>query len=78
MSTVTVGPGGELTIPADLLMRKGFKPDQPVRVVETRGGVLLVPLGEREIPDELVQELDAWQELTSESWAAFEFEETER
>lgn len=71
MSTVTVGPGGELTLPADLLVRKGFKPDQPVRIIETRSGVLLVPLDNREIPGELAHELDAWQELTGESWAAF-------
>jgi hypothetical protein len=77
MATVTVGPGGELTLPADVVLRKGFKPDRPVRVVETRSGVLLVPVDDREIPEELTHELDAWQELANDSWASFPFEETE-
>ena len=77
MATVTIGPGGELTLPADVALRKGFKPDHPVRIVETRSGVLLVPVNDREIPEELTQELHAWQELANDSWAAFPFEETE-
>jgi len=77
MATVTVGPGGELTLPADIVLRKGFKPDLAVRVVETRSGVLLVPVADREIPEELTHELDAWQELANDSWVSFPYEETE-
>ena len=77
MATVTVGPGGELALPADIVLRKGFKPDLAVRVVETRSGVLLVPVDDREIPEELTRELDAWQELANDSWASFPYEETE-
>ena len=46
-------------------------------LIETQGGVLLVPLGERELPEDLAQELEAWQELTTESWAVFKYEEPE-
>lgn len=77
MATVTVGPRGELTLPADIVLRKGFKPDRAVRVVETRSGVLLVPVDDQEISQELSRELDAWQELANDSWASFPYEETE-
>ncbi len=77
MATVTVGPGGELTLPADVVLRKGFKPDRAVRVVETQSGVLLVPVDGHEIPEELTRELDAWQDLANDSWATFPYEETE-
>ena len=77
MATVTIGPGGELTLPADVIRRKGFKPYRPVRVVETRSGVLLVPLDDQVMSKELTHELDAWQELANESWNSFPFEETE-
>ncbi len=76
MATVTVGPGGELTLPADVVLRKGFKPDRAVRVVETQSGVLLVPVDGQEIPEELARELDAWQELANDSSATFPYEET--
>lgn len=71
MATVTVGPGGELTLPPDVVLRKGFKPDRAVRVVETLSGVLLVPVDNQEIPADLARELDEWQELANDSWNAF-------
>ncbi len=70
MATVTVGPGGEVTLPADIVLRKWFKPDRAVRVVETQSGVLLVPVDGQETPEELARELDAWQELANDSWAS--------
>jgi hypothetical protein len=38
METLTVGPGGELTLPAEFLLRHGMKPEHPIRVIETKGG----------------------------------------
>ena len=74
MATVTVGPGGELTLPPDVVLRKGFKPDRAVRVVETRSGVLSRPLRRiREISEEFARELDAWQDLATDSWASFPY-----
>ena len=77
MATVTIGPGGELTLPADVVQRKGFKPDCPLQVVETRSGVLLVPLDDRPMSQELRSEIEAWQELSLDSWDASLYEETE-
>ncbi len=77
MATISIGPEGELTLPADVRSRHGFKPDQLIRVIETRGGVLLVPLDGRDITDELARELDAWQGLAAETWDSFPFEEPE-
>jgi hypothetical protein len=74
MATLTVGPAGELTLPADVILRKGFKPDRPVRIVETRSGVLLVPISD-DVSAELADEIDAWQELAEGSWSSFPFED---
>ena len=78
METLTVGPGGELTLPAEFLLRHGMKPEHPIRVIETKGGVLLVPLGEESVSEELAAEIGAWQELAAESWSTFPYEEIDR
>jgi bifunctional DNA-binding transcriptional regulator/antitoxin component of YhaV-PrlF toxin-antitoxin module len=75
MSTVTLGRGGELTLPDDVLRRYGLSPDQPIRIVETRGGLLLVPLGDEPMSPALADELRAWQDLAAEGWDAFPYDE---
>ncbi len=77
MSTVTLGQGGELKVPSDVLDRCGLTPDRPIRLVETRGGLLLVPLVDEPISPALAEELTAWQELAAESWNAFPSVEVE-
>jgi len=74
MATLTVGPGGELTLPADILARHGWKPDRNVRLIETRSGLLLVPLGDDPMNRELAEELLGWQELAAEAWSTFPYE----
>jgi hypothetical protein len=52
-------------------------PATPVRIIETRGGVLLVPLGDAPMSPELAEELAEWQALGAESWEMFPYEEGE-
>ncbi len=42
MTRMTVGPDGQLTLPPTDQAQYGWQPGAAVRVVETRGGVLLV------------------------------------
>jgi bifunctional DNA-binding transcriptional regulator/antitoxin component of YhaV-PrlF toxin-antitoxin module len=74
MATLTVGPGGELTLPADILARHGWKPDRTVRVSETTSGLLLVPLEDGPMNQELAEELTGWQQIAAEVWSDFPYE----
>ena len=44
MSSLTMKPGGEIALPRELRERYGMAPDVPIRIIETRSGILLVPL----------------------------------
>jgi len=68
MSTTTIDPAGTVFLPAELRTRYHLDPETTVRVVETRHGLLLVPLTDEPIPAELQRELDAWQSLDAAVW----------
>ena len=63
MTDILTDANGQVTIPADIRRRCGMMPRTPVRVVETKGGVLLVPLTDAPMPPELSAELGAWTHL---------------
>ena len=63
MTSVNVGPSGEIALPDDVRERYGLAADTPVRVIETRSGVLLVPLSRAPMSAELQSELAEWQSL---------------
>jgi hypothetical protein len=77
MANVTLKPGGELTLPTTLCERYGMTPEVPIRIIETRSGLLLIPLTGAPMDAELEKELADWQELSSTVWDAFPFEEDE-
>jgi bifunctional DNA-binding transcriptional regulator/antitoxin component of YhaV-PrlF toxin-antitoxin module len=68
---LTVGPGGEIALPDKVRERYGMAPASPVRLIETQGGVLLIPLSDAPMSAELAQ----WQALSAETWEMFPFEE---
>jgi bifunctional DNA-binding transcriptional regulator/antitoxin component of YhaV-PrlF toxin-antitoxin module len=72
---LTVGPAGQIELPDEVRDRYGMAPATPVRIIETRGGVLLVPLGDAPMSRELAEELATWQALGAESWEMFPFDE---
>jgi len=76
MNNLTVGRGGEIVIPDPVRNRYGLAPDTPVRIIETRGGILLVPLTNEPMSVELEQELKEWQSLSLETWSMFPYEDT--
>jgi len=71
MTRLTMKPGGELTLPPQLCERYGLTPATPIRIIETRTGLLLVPLTDAPMSPDLLQELDEWQALGGRSWEAF-------
>jgi hypothetical protein len=75
MKELRVGPCGEIALPEEVLGRYGMKERTPIRVIETRSGVLLVPLSEDPPSAQLQAELTAWQSLAAESWGAFDYVE---
>jgi bifunctional DNA-binding transcriptional regulator/antitoxin component of YhaV-PrlF toxin-antitoxin module len=72
---LTVGPAGEIELPDTVRERYGMAPETPIRIVETRGGILLVPLNRGPMSAELAEELAQWQALSTETWEMFPFEE---
>lgn len=77
MSSLIIEDGGKISLPGEIRERYGLTPDTPLRIVETRGGILLVPLTGEPMSAELARELDEWQALGSDSFAMFPYEETE-
>jgi bifunctional DNA-binding transcriptional regulator/antitoxin component of YhaV-PrlF toxin-antitoxin module len=75
MSTLTLGHGGEITLPGTLRDRYGLVPDRRLRVIETRSGILLVPLTDAPMGPELRAELAEWQALADETWGEFPYED---
>ena len=77
MSTVTVGDTGQIALPKELRERYGISSNTPLRVIETRGGVLLVPLTDERMSSALQAELADWQALGASSWEDFQCDEGE-
>jgi hypothetical protein len=75
MTSLTIKAGGELTLPPELCKRYGLTPATPIRVIETRTGLLLIPLTAGPMDPELARELAEWQELSATTWDMFPYEE---
>ncbi len=76
-TNVIMGREGEISLPTELRDRYGLVPETPIRVVETRSGILLVPLTGESPSASLQQELEEWQEASAQSWALFPYESDE-
>lgn len=75
MEILTVGPAGQIELPDEVRDRYGMAPATPIRIVETRGGILLVPLGDAPMSPELAEELARWQDIGARAWEMFPFDE---
>lgn len=72
--TLTLEKDGKIILPDEIKDRYGFKSETIVKIVETSEGVLLIPLEDETIMDELKTELKDWQDLSQESWELFPYE----
>lgn len=75
MASVTMTSDRKIAIPPEICDKHGFTPDTPIRIVETRNGILLIPLTKTPMTDELAQELEDWQALSISTWERFPYED---
>lgn len=73
MTTMTIERDGKLALPPDLQEWSGLLPETSVRVIETRNGLLLVPLTDAPMSAELAEELEEWQGLGQSAWLQFSY-----
>ena len=69
-----VEDGGKITLPEAVREHYGLAEDPPLRIIETRTGILLVPITSAPMSEELRSELEDWQSLGSESLEMFPYE----
>ncbi|MEK6299528.1 MAG: AbrB/MazE/SpoVT family DNA-binding domain-containing protein [Acidobacteriota bacterium] len=72
---VTIEDGGKITLPAGVRARYGLNEHTPVRVIETRTGILLVPLTQEPMSESLADELQAWRSIGAETLEMFPYDE---
>ena len=73
--SLIVEAGGNIRLPARITDRYNLAPDTQLRIIETRGGILLVPLTDDPMSEDLRSELNDWQTLAQSSLEDFPFEE---
>jgi hypothetical protein len=75
MSSVMMTNDRKIALPPELCEKHGFTPDTPIRIIETRNGVMLIPLTQAPMTKELAQELEDWQALSASTWEMFPYED---
>lgn len=68
MTALLLEANGTIKLPKKSLKRYGFEQKMPVRLIETREGILLVPITDEPMSEELEQEVAEWQEAASETY----------
>ena len=72
---LTIEEYGKFTLPDEIVERYQFKRETQFRIIETQKGVLLIPLTDAPMNDELKSELEEWQSIGENTWEMFDFEE---
>ena len=75
---LTIKENGKLTLPDEIVERYQFKEEMQFRIIPTQKGVLLIPLTDAPMNDELKSELEEWQAIAADGWEMFGFEENAR
>ena len=69
---------GRITLPKDVVGRYRLEDDTPLRMIETRSGILLIPLTKEPMSSALSAEIAEWQTLGAEGLELFPYEGDER
>ena len=69
---------GRITLPKDVVGRYRLEDDTPLRMIETRSGILLIPLTKEPMSSALSAEISEWQTLGAESFELFPYESDEQ
>lgn len=67
--------GGKITLPEDVVDRYQLGDDTPLRIIETRNGILLIPLTSEPMSSALRTEIKEWQDLGAEGFELFPYED---
>jgi bifunctional DNA-binding transcriptional regulator/antitoxin component of YhaV-PrlF toxin-antitoxin module len=74
-SNLIVENDGKISLPDEVRNHYGLAQDTQLRLIETRGGILLVPLTGEPMSESLARELDEWQSLGAVSFEMFPYED---
>jgi len=69
---------GRITLPKDVVGRYRLEDDTPLRMIETRSGILLIPLTKEPMSSALSAEIVEWQTLGAEGLELFPYEGDEQ
>ncbi len=72
-----VKEGGKIVLPDAVRERYHLVDETPLRLIETRNGILIVPLSNEPMSADLARELDEWQALGAANLEMFPYEEAE-
>ena len=61
-------------MPKEVIGRYRLDDDTAVRMIETRNGILLIPLTDEPMSESMRAEIDEWQALGTESFELFPYE----
>jgi len=70
-SVLTIEENSKLTLPDDIVERYQLKRETQFRIIETQKGILLIPLTDAPMNDELKTELEEWQAIGTDGWETF-------
>ena len=65
---------GRITLPKDVVGRYRLEDDTALRMIETRSGILLIPLTKEPMSSALSAEIAEWQTLGAEGLELFPYE----
>lgn len=65
---------GKITLPKEVVGRYRLADDTSLRMIETRNGILLIPLTDEPMSPSLRAEIEEWQALGNESFELFPYE----
>ena len=68
---------GKISLPDEVRDHYGLVQDTQLRVIETKSGILLVPLTGEPMSESLMRELDEWQSHGATSLEMFPYEDDE-
>ena len=78
MSQNLVVQNGKIALPKEVIGGYRLEDDTPVKMIETRKGILLVPVTDDPMSESLRAEIEAWQALGIESFELFPYESDEQ
>lgn len=78
MSQNLVIENGKITLPKDVVGRYRLADNTPLKMIETRNGILLIPITDEPMSPSLRAEIEEWQAVGADSLELFPYESDEQ